>query len=122
MKIDQADTIFSIYIRTRDKWACQRCYTKYEPPTKALHCSHYWSRGKECMRFNPENCISLCYGCHRLWGHGDEREKYKLFMIKKLGQEKYDLLEWHAHNSFCKKNRKLEKLYWEQELKKLSNV
>jgi len=67
-------------------------------------CSHYWSRGKEGTRFEPDNCDTLCYGCHNLWGHGDERDKYKEFKIKQLGQRRFDTLQLQAF-TYCKKDR-----------------
>ena len=106
MKIDKADSTFSLYIRTRDKWTCQRCHTVYTPPTSGLHCSHYFGRGRESTRFEPDNCIALCFGCHRLWGHGDQRDSYKEFMIDWLGQRRFDTLTIQAH-TYAKKNRKM---------------
>jgi hypothetical protein len=77
-KLFPADQAFSNYIRGRDGWQCKRCGTAYAPPTKALHCSHFYSRGKWGTRFDPDNCIALCYGCHRYWDkHIGEYEDYK---------------------------------------------
>ncbi len=71
-----------------------------------LHCSHYYGRGKENTRFDPDNCIALCYPCHRLWGHGDEKPLYTAFMKKKLGAAKFRALTRRS-NMYKKKDRKL---------------
>lgn len=95
-KLFPADTAFSNYIRARDKWTCQRCSTVYAPPTSALHCSHFYSRGKWSTRYDPDNCIALCYGCHRyLDKHIGEYEDYK---YQQLGQARFDGLTVRAWN------------------------
>lgn len=105
MKLDPADIVFSKFIRTRDIWTCQRCGKKYTPPTNALHCSHYFGRGRENTRFDPLNCDTLCHGCHKIWG-SDDKEGYRNFKIKQLGQRGFDLLTLRA-NTYKKKDRKM---------------
>lgn len=116
VKIDKADKLFSLYIRTRDKWTCQRCGRKYEPPTQALHNSHFQGRGKENTRFDPDNCVALCYGCHRYFtSHPAE---HYIWQVERLGQAKVDSLVLKS-NMYVKKDRKLQAMYWQQELKVL---
>ena len=64
IKISKLDRLFSQYIRSRDGWKCQRCGSQFKPPTTGLHCSHFHGRGKKSVRFDPENCVALCHGCH----------------------------------------------------------
>lgn len=64
MKITAADREFSWCVRERSNWTCERCGKKHEPPTKALHCSHFFGRGNWAVRFNPLNAFSHCMGCH----------------------------------------------------------
>jgi len=106
IKLCKADSEFSLFVRERDLWTCNRCHKRYPPGSIGLQCSHYWGRGKESTRFDPENCDALCTGCHNLWGHGDEREQYKAFKIKQLGQNGYNILEMRAH-TLGRKDRKL---------------
>lgn len=110
IKIDPADAYFSRWIRTRDKWTCNRCHKKYEESAQGLHNSHYWGRGREGTRFEPDNCDALCMGCHRIW-EKDERDLYKAFKIKQLGQKRFDSLMIQAH-TYKKKDRKLEHIKW----------
>ena len=72
-------------------WTCQRCSKQYDPPTSALHCSHFWSRGNWSVRFDEDNTEALCYGCHSYLG-GNPVEFHKYY-LEKLGQERFDALE-----------------------------
>ena len=115
-KIDPADRYFSLWIRNRANWCCERCGKQYDPPTNALHCSHFMGRGKESTRFDPENASAHCYGCHQyLTSHPAEHMAWK---VKQLGQEKVDALVLRS-NLTVKKDRKAEAMYWKQEVKKL---
>ena len=93
------DAIFSLFIRTRDNWTCQRCGKKYTPPTRALQCSHFWKRGDMGTRFSEDNCVALCYGCHRLW-EGDKQDSgdYAALMRRKLGGQRFKMMEFAARS------------------------
>lgn len=82
--------------------------------------SHYFSRGREGTRFDPENVDTLCMGCHKLWG-GDEREFYTAFKIKQLGAHKFKLLTLHAH-TYQKKDRKLMRIKAERLLAEIQQA
>lgn len=110
VKIDEADRLFSLYIRIRDKWSCVRCGKTYEKGNAALQNSHFYGRRMESVRFDPENCDALCYGCHRYW-EKEDREAYREFKVKQLGQKGYDLLMLRAHQ-YKKKDRKMERIIW----------
>lgn len=122
IKIDPADRLFSQYIRLRDG-KCRRCGSVVELNAKGLpvshQASHYWSRGKESTRFSVENVDTLCWGCHNLWGHGDQRDGYKAFKIKQLGEEGFKQLDVRAHTS-GKKDRKMAYLVAKELLKSLT--
>lgn len=97
VKLFPSDVAWSKYIRTRDDWTCQRCSKKYKPPTMALHCSHYWSRGAWTVRFDEDNTMALCYGCHRYLG-GNPSE-HREFVLARLGQKRYDALQLRRNSS-----------------------
>ena len=107
IKICKADRIFSFYIRSRDKWTCQRCFTTYPEGATGLHCSHYHSRKKESIRFDPENCDALCAGCHIYFG-GNPLD-FTLWKLKRMGKSRFDALTVRA-NQYQKKDRELEYL------------
>lgn len=103
-KLRKTDVAFSSYIRSRDDWRCLACGIKskdYSRNRQGLHCSHFWGRGRENVRFDPDNCVALCTYHHRLWGHGDGHKEYEEFMINRLGWKVFDDLTLRAH--FTKK-------------------
>lgn len=97
IKRRQSDIEFSKFIRTRDGWICQRCRKQFPERAANLHNSHYWLRGHQSTRFDPENCDALCASCHAyVEAHEGHNDWYKPFKIKQLGQEAYDLLEMRS--------------------------
>lgn len=107
IKIYREDQLMSEYVRKRDR-VCVRCGSRVEfngeKPVSHQN-SHYWSRGNWSTRFDPLNCDTLCFACHRRWG-GDYRREYEAFKIKQLGKSAYNKLEVRAHST-VKKDRKL---------------
>jgi len=95
IKETQIDKIFSLWIRHRDKH-CLRC-----GKTENLQCAHIHSRIARSVRWEPLNCITLCYACHIGWAH-----KYPLFFtrfvekhlgpekLKELNKKYYSLKQW----------------------------
>lgn len=52
---------------------------------------HMFSRGKWSTRFDEEDCLAGCYGCHSyLDNHPKEKEA---FWIEHIGQERFDSLK-----------------------------
>ena len=96
IKIFPSDREWSKYIRTRDKWTCVRCEKKYIPPTSALHCSHFHSRGVWSLRFDEDNCEALCYGCHSYLG-SNPTEHYE-HKFNRLGKKRFDALQHKKNN------------------------
>jgi hypothetical protein len=116
MKLRAVDKLFSTYIRTRDSWTCQRCGKQYTPPTQALHCSHFFGRRKESVRFDPDNCDCHCWGCHSYFEqHPEEHRQWKL---KRLGQKRFDALIIRA-NTAKKKDDKLTAIMLKEMIKNL---
>ena len=120
VKERKTDKLFRQFIRQRDNYTCQRCGTVYPNGGRGLHCSHYWGRGRENTRFDPEDCITLCWGCHQIWGHGDGRSEYTAHMRKKLGDEGFDLLDVRAH-IYKKRDDKLDEIIIKQLLKEVND-
>lgn len=118
IKLDKADIAFSEYIRRRDS-KCMRCSRigSGEKGIVGLQNSHYFGRGRESTRFDPENCDALCFGCHRFWG-SDNREDYRRFKIKQLGEQGFSLLEIRV-NQYERKDRKFALIQAKELLKTL---
>ena len=111
--IDEADRLFSIYIRQRDR-QCVRCDSLVKFNNKGLpishESSHFYGRGHESTRFEPDNADTLCMPCHRRWG-SDDREDYRAFKLKQLGQKRFNSLLLQS-NTYKRKDRKLERIKW----------
>jgi len=84
------DIEFSLYIRNKAGGRCERC----KKPSR-LECSHFYGRGGHSTRWDEENCIGICCGCHSFLGANPE--DHREFFLKRLGQEKYDALVRRAH-------------------------
>lgn len=105
VKIDQADRVFSLYIRTRDSWKCQRCGAQHEEGSQGLHCSHFYGRRNESTRHDPVNCTSLCHGCHSYFTANPAF--HAQWQLERLGEKEYNKLMVRA-NQIKKKDRKKE--------------
>ena len=116
IKRNALDAKFSKYIRTRDKWTCQRCNTYYpEGKRRGLHCSHFHGRRKGYTRYDPDNCDALCYGCHQHFG--ENPDKYKAWKEGRLGKRSFVLLAARAMH--IKPDYNLIKIWLSHELKKM---
>lgn len=106
IKLTPADRWFSLYVRARDKWTCQRCWTSYPPyiegadnrHLKGLHCGHCNTRGKHGTRIEPDNACALCYGCHSYLDANPE-EKIQFFKDR-LGEDRYWELKRQSNKPF----------------------
>ncbi len=120
--IDKADALFSQWIRLRDK-KCTRCGSSVKFNDKGMpvshQASHFQGRRKEGTRFEPNNVDTLCTGCHSYFT-ANPAEHY-LWQVKKKGQNAVDILILQS-NTYAKKNRELEKMYWTEKLKELRGL
>lgn len=116
IKLRSADRWWSKYIRTRDRWTCQRCYKKYPENSQGLHCSHFHGRRKESVRFDEKNTDAICWGCHAYF-HANPKEHYD-WKLNQLGQKEFDLLTLRA-NTPKKPDDKLVIMICKQLLKEI---
>lgn len=116
IKLRPADTLFSRYLRLKIGH-CEVCHRKGEGEEgiKGLVVSHFHGRRNENTRHSEENCDITCVNCHRLFHKSPA--KYVAFKIKKLGLDKYKLLELSA-NTYCKRDDKKTILYLKKLMKK----
>jgi 5-methylcytosine-specific restriction endonuclease McrA len=119
MKLDKYDALFSRYIRTRDNWTCQRCSKQYTQNTQGLHNSHFFGRTRKSVRFDEDNCIALCFGCHQIWDKEDH-ESYRAYKIKQLTRPRFDALVIRA-NTPQKPDYKMIELYYKEKLNAKTN-
>jgi hypothetical protein len=119
--LDPADKAFSQWVRLRDG-ECRRCHSPVRFNEKRLpvshQASHFQGRRKEATRFEPLNVDTLCGGCHQYFT-SNPGEHY-LWQVKTKGQGVVDQVILQS-NSYKKKDRKLELMYWRQQLKEILN-
>ncbi len=97
MKLTIADQAFSLCVRERADWCCERCHRPYPDRKGAgLHCSHYFGRRNHAVRYDPLNAACLCFGCHN---YADDNHhiyaEWKHWQLDDL----YDLLVEHANDT-----------------------
>lgn len=126
LKRDKYDATFSDYIRYRDGLKCRRCGAQFPGLTQGIHCAHIHSRGNKGIRTDPDNAISLCNGCHRLFtkrhiefmewcdktlgkDHMDQL-KVKYFAVRKITRQEKDLQRAAFQESIASYKAKLENL------------
>lgn len=122
IRINKADRVFSQYIRLRDG-KCLRCSSRVEFNDKRLpvshQASHYFGRNRESTRFDPDNVDTLCYGCHQFWG-SDNREAYRVFKVKQLGENGFKVLTVKAE-IYKKKDTEMDYIIAKELVKDLKN-
>lgn len=79
LKKTAADTWFSKCVRMRTNWVCEYCSGDFKHEKSYLHCSHFVTRGKHSVRYNPLNAFAHCQTCHAKlggdrWGGGNVAE------------------------------------------------
>ena len=97
----EADRLFSIFIRNRDK-ICRKC-----KKAKASQCAHIFSRSNLSVRYDEMNALGFCFYCHLIWSHREPVE-FTQWVESELGAE-FKKLE--------KRARKLGKVDYNQIIK-----
>ncbi len=99
--------VFSLYIRTRDKFSCFTCpqnYSKREnlPYPSAIQAGHFIEKsvGGLVLYFDEKNVHAQCYQCNI--NRGGYHSEYYPRMIKKYGQELVDELQHLKRNGYRK--------------------
>jgi hypothetical protein len=104
IKRTSADKWFSDYIRARDNWTCQRCKRKFPPYEEGgnntalggLDTAHCFTRGHNMVRFDPDNAVALCYGCHSYADANKEEVLYPL-VESIIGTERFEDIRIKSH-------------------------
>lgn len=103
LSLTKADKLFSEQIRARDVF-CQHPSGCLVSDPKKLQNSHYVGRARFATRFDPDNCIALCWLHHfkdKQLGFEYQKQtfekhgwdgQYTLFMRKKLGKKRFNEL------------------------------
>jgi len=96
----RADSEFSLFIRRRDGMCQHPLCPNRRRPQAELECSHFFGRAMWVARYDPDNCIALCHGCHAKW-EARKKTQYREYMIRRLGQKRFDQLERRVYWSMA---------------------
>ena len=90
IKRSSLDKLFSLIIRTRDGWRCQKCNKQYPERSGGLHCAHAFSRRHLGIRWEEDAACALCFYDHQfLDSHAEEKIA---FFRARIGDKRYDEL------------------------------
>jgi hypothetical protein len=96
VKFRRADTLFSQYLRQKRKYRCEIC-GGFWPQGKGLTVSHFWTRAKESVRFDEENCDILCVADHAYFE--SHKTEYTAWKKERMGEKAFNLLMVRAHTT-----------------------
>jgi len=87
-KEKELDKLWSKAVRTRDKYACQKC----GKVNKRVHAAHIYSRIHKNTRWDTKNGITLCHYCHIFWSHRQPVE-FTEWIKEKIGTRRFNSLK-----------------------------
>ena len=110
--VKKLDRVFSLYIRLRDTM----------PGGYVVDCGHFHSRRHMATRFSEDNAHAECRFCNRF--SADHLIGYERNLIRKIGRQKFDLLNVKAHSACHYLDCELEEMirHYTLEVKKLSTL
>ena len=111
IRIDPLDTLFSRYVRLRDK-CCQKCGNSGN-----LQTAHYKGRRMKSVRFDPSNALAFCFSCHQYFH--ENPDEFVAFMTKRLGERELDLLNSRARTPVRYLDKEAIRLWLEQQIRRL---
>lgn len=114
IRIDPLDKLFSAYVRKRAverAGGCERCGHPYT--WMKLQCCHFHGRVKRSVRWDEDNAIGLCFGCHQ-YLDSHPLEKVEFFQQKLDGV--FDLLNVRAREKGMP-DKKMLTLYYQSKLR-----
>jgi len=116
IKISEEDRLFSLMIRCKANWTCEKCLRNHANRRGNLQNSHYHGRRKKSVRFDEDNCSALCFTCHQYFT--ENPYEHTLWMKKKLGENRFEVLMMRA-NLFEKPDLKMIRMLCRHEIKQM---
>jgi hypothetical protein len=92
IKTTPADKYFSLCIRERAGWRCERCGRVKD----SLQCAHIFGRANKAVRLEPLNAFALCFSCHLFFTANPMR--FAIFVHRKLNIDEYGILNEKSLN------------------------
>ena len=89
---DELDDLWSLVVKTRDGWTCQRTGKVFPPGTRrGLDAAHIWSRGaSRLVRWDLDNGVALNSGTHMYYHR--HPLAFLTWARQRLGEERFDRL------------------------------
>ena len=122
MKTTKLDELFSEFIRKRAMsrvHGCERCLAG-KIDYKQLQCAHLTGRWRKSTRWDEDNAIGACGGCHRVLDR-DHIEKEE-FIKEHLGEEGYNLLKARARTPARYLDENALTLYYKEKIRLLEGA
>lgn len=110
----ELDTIFSRFIRYRDKGVCFTCGHTNDP--KKMQNGHYVPRQYNATRYDERNNNCQCYACNMLYGGQPDlytlklETKYGKQIVKELNKLRYQVVKFTVPDLERMKEEYKEKL------------
>jgi hypothetical protein len=108
IRIDKRDTVFSLIVRLKAGFHCERC-RKYFPKGHGLQASHFFGRRHKSTRWDFDNCAAHCFGCHRHLG--ENPIEFTAWVKSYLGDVRYEALQLRHRQIVKRTKAELEDLY-----------
>src|SRR3990167_11322110 len=110
VKRDKRDAIFSLLVRERSSWRCERCGKQFSREDgQGLHFSHFISRRHRSTRWHPENAAAHCFACHQYLG--EHPMEFTRWVHNRIGQGRAGIMERLANVVAKFTKRDLESIY-----------
>lgn len=99
IRVRKQDVEWAQSIKMRDTFQCRRCGKRYPPvmqtsefakALRGLHACHIFGRSRRSTRWELDNGLTLCMGCH-LFFHAHPLDMI-LFARTELGEERFERL------------------------------
>lgn len=74
LRHSNVDPLWSKAVKDRDGWKCQLCGKDCGKIGGHAHAHHIMRKQSTAMRYNLENGICLCAGCHKFGVHSPDGE------------------------------------------------
>ena len=107
IRVNPFDKLFSQYIRKRAMGrvgGCERCLMPKKdiikedgsifPAWKQLQTSHFFGRAKKSVRWDEDNAVALCFGCHQYFTANPY--EHTSWFQNHLGIERFEMLAGRA--------------------------
>lgn len=118
IKLDLLDKLFSEYIRKRSKGYCQRC-GRFYGNWKQLQTSHFYGRSRKSVRWDEDNAVALCFGCHQYFtSHPLEHTEW---FTAHLGEHEFQELS-HRARQIGKPDKLLLEIFYKQKIAELERI